>query len=1613
MEEVVRGVQALLLAIPVLLALCATVGVGSRWMRWSFGLSRRALCLFRVSLGVAALLDIAHRAGEVGVWLTDDGVFGRTRKLQLCLEERPGWALVDHYGGRACEWSLHMMSGTWRGQSLLLALQALLALLLIVGVRHSQACAFALFLMTDSLHNFVRLSHGGVGPGFLNFALFWAWQLPLTRTGASRGGDEAFYSPATVGFVLCTCIIYWDCVVARIDSPDRSAWLDGTALARAMLLSRYRTSRGLAMTQLVPAWVLRLGTRAALVAEAVSPFFLLIPRLRAAAVAILASIFIGIFMFMALGVDTLLCAVTFFPFLCSGGAVARGGVPAVDGEGNEEGRTEEAGEGTCDGAGAMAARLARCGMGLLATCAMWIAVGTHVCTSSAMLGDNEACRAARPWLAEAWASPLTHGPWQMFAGIESYQDWRLLQLVSNSTASDAAPDCAKNGNSTKACIFGVRGLRSVVDEHRVGTLQEHVLWTDEVPVRDSFRSFWWQDFWETSFFLDGGMEEAYYMSAAFYCRTTPGARRYYLLAMVHQDHMGDPAAWTSRFDLYTCPCGNCGKQGDHTVFALGDQPFSALNGFLAQHLPSSAETCRATVDNPSTTTAAAATAEQRAAPPLPPQTSQPTVAAAPLPPALCCSVDVHIGPVSVVAKVDPDSGESTKDAILRFANDQGITAASHGDGALVPVYQRLEQLRISARPRERTFVAVENDGQGRVVADHLSLQHGLREVFDLGLEGIFFKWITWPRQVDFRLFREGRDLVNTIGGIAQLDRKDFMQSNMEAYAESGACRNLLPSGQARCLRPVAFFPATYALSTERGCRAWARDAAERPQVDWLVKPPDTFAGDGLRFVDPGKASRVAAGASCEILMDPAAAVAAAATNPNHYDIYGLPPDNTTWVQEYIANPALSNGTKHSLRSYALILSVEPLVVLYHEGMAYRSLVPYAPHAADRTWSQSPTATGMARLAHITNIQSNHPDWGRRKAEGLLSWQQFAESLDPSLSGVRFARGRLQRQAAAITSFVIRSCKHGLQHRNGSFELMAVDFTVDATGRLWLHEFNVAPAIDSGGPSFAPKWKREVQYDMARDALDLVLETFRLQTTAASATPTAGTTAPSLISALRPQIQRTKWQVAYAENAIGHVEEDAVAALLPHEADLLAVGGRSGSATNVDTLQKVAAYGDFLNLVSRQVAIPAVLLESHVPQGMEWLSTGEGEAGFLLSMYSRKDSSAILVFLGEAGRTSRYILSNENGTPFRSHAGGIALVGGLVWVCNEGVHGARHTIGELVAFRLPRQQQQQQQQQAGGGGAPLRALRRVAVDSRASFVSTSKSQQDVCIGEFAFQGRAAYPIAPHHLVAGAGNTAWISCYGAEQLLSGSAAPLATVNVDGVAVPRPTKVYLTGDGIQGVANGDGEFVVLSIAFGPGDSMLQYHDLALHGTPLALAVPPSQTATAAATVTLAYSLSGATLANKVFMPALSQDLAFVRHSPLGGHTSGALELAIAFESATSAHRDMVDVLGWSAKDSRAHVLRLPKWRSRVMREHFPNVTAIGHHPVATALGSSGLAVAADMRAVIRIEIDGRERVLRFERGLSRAEAMSEGRWFCAWNDIRDANCPRGIATAIQNER
>lgn len=83
------------------------------------------------------------------------------------------------------------------------------------------------------------------------------------------------------------------------------------------------------------------------------------------------------------------------------------------------------------------------------------------------------------------------------------------------------------------------------------------------------------------------------------------------------------------------------------------------------------------------------------------------------------------------------------------------------------------------------------------------------------------------------------------------------------------------------------------------------------------------------------------------------------------DIHNLPPDNATWVQQYIVNPLLSkNKYKNSIRSYMLILSVKPPLVLFHEGMVYRSLENYMDWSNDTTWANGNGASKFSRETQL-------------------------------------------------------------------------------------------------------------------------------------------------------------------------------------------------------------------------------------------------------------------------------------------------------------------------------------------------------------------------------------------------------------------------------------------------------------------------------------------------------------------------------------------------------------------------------------------------------------------------------------------------------------------------
>ena len=399
----------------------------------------------------------------------------------------------------------------------------------------------------------------------------------------------------------------------------------------------------------------------------------------------------------------------------------------------------------------------------------------------------------------------------------------------------------------------------------------------------------------------------------------------------------------------------------------------------------------------------------------------------------------------------------------------------------------------------------------------------------------------------------------------------------------------------------------------------------------------------------------------------------------------------------------------------------------------------------------------------------------------------------------------------------------------------------------------------------------------------------------------------------------------------------------------------------------------------------------------------------------------------SGRHVRYNLMDERGQPWAAHVGGAVVVNNQVWLCNEGVH-AHGTIGELVAFDLPR-----------GGGNPsepdrtLVIQRRVIVDSRASFASTTHDGQMVCVGEFTYEGREdEYPVALHHIISS--NTAWVACYDITTLLGGVDATHTGVHkLDGVLVTTPTTVFLTGDGVQGFLWGP-NYAILSHSFGFGDSTLQYHDLSLHvhtdqTSGMGVSVPVDIGRDDGTTTTYhAFALEDATMSNKVFAPALSQDLSFRRLHHDGGADT---ELFLLFESAAPKYRKMVEDVGWSSVDRHVYSMRLPKWRHKARHALYPHAVAIGfgrpqRRPCSLVggftswacrhlLNGSGVVqIAEDQRATVDVVIGGEAHTLAYEQNLTAAEAAFEARHLCAWHRIRDAGCPGQMARhMVENGR
>ena len=104
---------------------------------------------------------------------------------------------------------------------------------------------------------------------------------------------------------------------------------------------------------------------------------------------------------------------------------------------------------------------------------------------------------------------------------------------------------------------------------------------------------------------------------------------------------------------------------------------------------------------------------------------------------------------------------------------------------------------------------------------------------------------------------------------------------------------------------------------------------------------------------------------------------------------------------------------------------------------------------------------------------------------------------------------------------------------------------------------------------------------------------------------------------------------------------------------------------VDSAASSSHYQGFTNIAKSSIVIPG-LKEGFVPQGVTFLPE---QQWFLVSGYHREHPSPLIAVDAESGRIEKQVrLRNLDGSDFKGHAGGVAVVGkDIVVSCGKAIH----------------------------------------------------------------------------------------------------------------------------------------------------------------------------------------------------------------------------------------------------------------------------------------------------------------------------------------------------------
>ncbi|HVU24333.1 MAG TPA: hypothetical protein VHE13_09430 [Opitutus sp.] len=241
-----------------------------------------------------------------------------------------------------------------------------------------------------------------------------------------------------------------------------------------------------------------------------------------------------------------------------------------------------------------------------------------------------------------------------------------------------------------------------------------------------------------------------------------------------------------------------------------------------------------------------------------------------------------------------------------------------------------------------------------------------------------------------------------------------------------------------------FFPETHEMPSQFD--AFCAAARAQPHGVWIAKPTTGTHGDG-QF----------------LLIDPARA-----------------PVEPDWVvQRYLAHPHLIEGRKYTLRLYALVKSLRPLVAYLHvDGLVKRSTVAYSTAPADFG----------DRFVHLTNTDvQRHSPGGSPPALRVRDYRAIVGRDGGDWTALwGKIRAATVRLLLALREPLLRADGETAPGDPACFELLGIDFLIDADWKPWLIEANSNPSLRVETPSGVAghEDERQLKQQLIETALEL-------------------------------------------------------------------------------------------------------------------------------------------------------------------------------------------------------------------------------------------------------------------------------------------------------------------------------------------------------------------------------------------------------------------------------------------------------------------------------------------------------------------------------------------------